>query len=189
MNKIEDYKKNSAIKKVVKVVSFPFIFSGKLIVLPFYPVYLFGKYILHSLLRAQGKFEHEVNSFDTWYALKDINEEILEDNIRATALYAWVNLIFSLLGFALTFHFYLKGAEAISVASGAVFSFVILTMYFHYAVYCHCFKTRSFDRKLDVFKSIHSLFPNVMYEGVKVKSGKKSVPAQFYPKGKMIIKK
>ncbi len=29
MNKIEDYKKNSALKKVVKVVSFPFIFSGK----------------------------------------------------------------------------------------------------------------------------------------------------------------
>lgn len=26
MNKIEDYKKNSALKKVVKVVSFPFIF-------------------------------------------------------------------------------------------------------------------------------------------------------------------
>lgn len=189
MIKIEYLEKHSGLKKTAKVVSFPFVQVLKLLVFPFLPAYLFGKFLLNTILRAQGKYEHEINTFDQWYAIHELNEDILEDNIRATALFAWVSLFFSILSFALTFHFYQQGAEPISVACGIAFSLVILASYFRFAVYCHCFKTRSFDRKLDVFKSIDSMLPNVFYTAVKVKSGNRNVPVQFYPKGKKILKK
>ncbi|EBP0680261.1 TPA: hypothetical protein ACTW3A_004928 [Klebsiella quasipneumoniae subsp. quasipneumoniae] len=189
MNILENYEKNPALKKTVKIVSFPFVSVGKLLVLPFLPAFLFGKFLLNFILRAQGKFEHEINSFDQWYAIHGLNEEILEDNIRATALFAWVSLIFSIVSFVLTYYFYQKGAELINTATGVVFSLVILASYFRFAVYCHCFKTRSFDRKLDVLKSLDGVLPNMFYTSFKVNEGKKNIPVQFYPKGKKIIKK
>ncbi|HAC7964308.1 TPA: hypothetical protein PJI95_004653 [Salmonella enterica subsp. enterica serovar Enteritidis] len=181
--------KNKLIKGL-RISAIPLVGTLKLLYIPFVAPYTLGKKILDVVIHAGGRPGHEVNSFDVWYKIKKLNEDTLAFNIRRTAFLSLMCFVLSILGLALTYLAYINNVPPLLISSSIVFSLVSFAQYFHFTVFCHCFKTRSFDNKLDAFKSLESIFPNPFWENVEVKnSDGKKVHAEFYPKGKKILKK
>lgn len=180
----------NAIVNGFKIAATPIIWSAKVFVLPLSAPFILGKKILDTVRYAGGRPDHEVNSFDVWYKIKNLNEDTLAFNIRKTASLSLMCFLLSILGLALTYLAYRNNVPPLLISSSIVFTMVSFAQYFHFAVFCHCFKKRSFDNKLDTFKSLESIFPNPFWENVEVKNsyGKK-VHVEFYPKGKKILKK
>lgn len=174
----------------LKIAATPIVWSAKVFVLPLSAPYILGKKILDTVKNAKGRPGHEVNSFDVWYKIHRMNEDRLAFNIRKTASLALMCLVMFFISLALTYISYKNNVMPIFVSSGFVASMIIFAQYFHFVVFCHCFKKRSFENKLDAFKSLESIFPNPFWENVEVKnSDGKKVHAEFYPKGKKILKK
>ncbi|MDT7062947.1 hypothetical protein [Citrobacter braakii] len=176
--------------KGLRISAIPLVGALKLLYIPFVAPYTLGKKILDVVIHAGGRPGHEVNSFDVWYKIKNLNEDRLAFNIRRTAFLSLMCFVLSILGLALTYLAFKNNVPPLLISSSIVFSMVSFAKYFHFTVFCHCFKTRSFDNKLDAFKSLESIFPNPFWENVEVKnSDGKKVHAEFYPKGKKILKK
>ena len=162
----------------------------KISAIPLVAPFMLGKKILDTVIYAGGRPGHEVNSFDVWYKIKNLNEDTLAFNIRKTASLSLMCFVLSILGLALTYLAYKNNVPPLLISSSIVFTMVSFAQYFHFTVFCHCFKTRSFDNKLNAFKSLESIFPNPFWENVEVKnSDGKKVHTEFYPKGKKILKK
>ncbi|EIS4461259.1 hypothetical protein [Enterobacter asburiae] len=189
MSKIEKETKNSVLMKTLKVASMPIIGTFKLFSFPLILPYQFGKKILDTVINAHGRSDQETNSFDVWYNIKDMNEDKLAFNIRRTALLALICMLAFFIGALLTYLCFRNKVQPMFISSSVVFTMISFAQYFHFAVFCHCFKTRSFDNKLNTFKSLESILPNPFYENVQVKKNGKAIPAEFFPKGKSILKK
>lgn len=189
MSKFENESNNAALIKALKIAAIPAVGTFKIFSVPFLLPYQMGKKILNTVINAHGRQGQEVNSFDIWYKIKKMDEDKLAFSIRRTALLALISFIAFFVGVLLTYLCFRNSVQPMLVSSSVVFTLITFAQYFHFAVFCHCFKSRSFDKKWDTFKSLEGILPNPFYENVQVKKDGKTIPAEFYPKDKNTLKK
>ncbi|ECI2455116.1 hypothetical protein AHT95_24655 [Salmonella enterica subsp. enterica] len=179
----------NGLKTGLKVAAFPIIGFFKLFIIPFLIPFLLAKKIFNKVRYARGLPGHEVNSFDVWYEIKNLNEAKLNYMYKRCASMAWMSLLFFILFMSITIFMACNGTKLLFVSSSLSLTILVFTQYFHFVVFAYCFKIRSFDYKLYTFKSLEDILPNPFNDIAMAKKDGKEIPVQFYPKGRNILKK
>ena len=185
---------NNIFRKVGGMALVPLVGTAKLFGAPFMLPFKFGKSIYNTVRYASGHPDQEVNSFDVWYEKLNINEQHLAYQYRKNAINAWVAIVMMFIAIAAGFYTLTLPVLLPMKIAGFMPVLVSFSLYFQFVVFAHCFKVRSYDRKLDAFKSIDGILPNpycdIVEATVKYDNKiKKNVPVKFYPAGKKILKK
>lgn len=182
--------KNKEKKKLTlgRIASAPFIGTARLFTAPFVLPYKVGKNIVDAVKYAHGDPNNK-RTFEEWYVIKNSNEGILQTNYRRCASIALLTLILTCVALFFGFSFMTRADLTIPLRMVPfVAALVGFAGYFNLIVNAYCLKARTFENKLNVFKSVEDIIPNPFYEFtscVKDTNNKsRNVPVMFYPKNK-----
>jgi len=173
MFKLENKKEKKKIT-LGKVLAAPFVGTFRLFTTPFILPFKVGKKIADSVKYAAGHPDQAVHSFDEWYKILGTNEKDLRRNYIKCVIGSFLCLAISIIAFCLAINLSLHPSVNIPLKIVPYVAVIVgFSGYFSNIVKAYCIKTRSFDSKLSVFRSLEDIFPNPFYDfaAAKIKEG------------------